>query len=138
MKTISMLLLCCALAFAAYQYYAGNGEAVASNKVTALQVTGDTCMTIAEKAAMHLPDRLPFQRLEKSARQVRVMKSCMSDRGYVENAKWQGYAQPVASANAQRDQVSESEALETIRRIAVYQFTQNTDAPLYWVLAKAK
>jgi hypothetical protein len=104
-------------------------------KPTALEVTGDECDLIAEKAAMNLPEALPFQKLEKAARQSRVLQICMNDRGYIENPAWVKFAQPIAQQQAKAQQISENEAYETLRRDKVKTFTSIKNEPSYWVLA---
>jgi hypothetical protein len=104
---------------------------------TALEVTGDECDLIAEKAAMNLPEALPFQKLEKAARQSRVLQICMNDRGYIENPAWVKFAQPIAQQQAKAQQISENEAYETLRRVKVKAFVSAKNEPPYWMLAPA-
>lgn len=87
------------------------------------------CDLIASKAAAGLPEALPFQKLEKAARQSRVLERCMQDRGYQENKAWVDQARQQASKVATEQQVSQSEAYETLRRKAMLQGGQDVS---YW------
>ncbi len=77
------------------------------------------CDLIASKAAAELPEALPFQRLEKSARQSRVLDRCMQDRGYQQNPAWVARANARAGDIAHTQNISQGEALETLRRQAM-------------------
>jgi hypothetical protein len=105
-----------------------------SQQISALEKVGDECDLIAEKAAMHLPDALPFQKLEKSGRRARVLEDCMYDRAYIENPAWTKLAQPQAQKNAQIQQLSYSEAYENLRRKDMLKFKTAKDEPIYWVM----
>ncbi|HEY0561801.1 MAG TPA: hypothetical protein VGD04_00590 [Methylophilus sp.] len=105
-------------------------------ELTALEKVGDECDLIAEKAAMALPEALPFQKLEKVARRARVMQNCMNDRGYRENPAWVKFAEPLALQQAKQQQVSQNEAYESLRRSHMLIFYTPKDAPLYWLAVK--
>lgn len=111
-------------------------KATAPHTQTALERTGDECDLIAEKAAMALPEALPFQKLEKQARTARVLQTCMNDRGYVENPAWVKYAEPIVAKQAKAAQISNNEAYETLRRTEMKVFAASTSAPSYWIPAK--
>lgn len=96
----------------------------------ALQNAVDECDTIANKAADHLPEQLPFQRLEKAGRQARVLENCMHDHGYIENPLWVAQANVNAKRNAIQAHISVNEAYETLRRKAMLQVHKNS--VLYW------
>lgn len=123
------------VALAAY-WYASHEEAPAPHSQTALARVGNECEAIAEKAAMALPEALPFQKLEKQARTARVLQTCMQDRGYVENPAWVKYAEPLAAQQAKTQQISSNEAYETLRRSYMKAYVASTNTPLYWVPAK--
>lgn len=114
----------------------------APQHISALEQVGDECELIADKAAMHLPEALPFQKLEKSARKARVLEQCMHDRAYIENPAWLKFAQPIAQKNAQTQHVSENEAYETLRRKAMYSFKPTKSdkstrpEPAYWLASQ--
>lgn len=119
----------------AYWYNDQQGDATSQSQ-TALARVGDECDLIAEKAAMALPEALPFQKLEKQARTARVLQTCMRDRGYVENPAWVKYAEPIAAKQAKDAHISNNEAYETLRRTHMKVFVASTSAPLYWVPAQ--
>lgn len=118
-------------------YMDANEDAKAPRTLTALERVGDECELIAEKAAMALPEALPFQKLEKAARKSRVLQTCMNDRGYIENPAWVKYAQPIAAKTAKAENISVSEAYETLRRNKLKTFYEpDPKTPLYWIAAK--
>ena len=103
--------------------------------LTALEHVGDECELIAEKAAQALPETLPFQQLEKAARQSRVLQNCMNDRGYVENPAWVKYVQSIVVKTAETEKISVNEAYETLRRSKMKTFYEpDQKTPLYWTL----
>lgn len=88
---------------------------------TALAQSINQCDLIASKAAANLPEALPFQKLEKAARQARVLERCMLDQGYAENPTWPAGARVDAAHAAKAQHISEDEAYETLRRTAMLQ-----------------
>lgn len=106
------------------------------NQMTALQITINECTNIAEQAAAHLPEALPFQRLEKIGRQARVMRLCMSDHGYQQSEQWAQYATPLAKAKSQSEDTSIDEAYENLRREHMVLLSPAPNAPDYWTLSK--
>lgn len=86
---------------------------------SALAQTINQCDLIATKAASELPEALPFQKLEKMARQSRVLDRCMQDRGYQQNPAWVTKANAHASEIAHAKSISQDEAYETLRRQAM-------------------
>lgn len=122
------------LALAVYGYCEMNAEP-APQKISALELTADACDAIAEKAAMQLPEALPFQKLEKAARRARVVEMCMHDRAYIENPAWPAYARPIAQKNAEAQQISFDEAYENLKRESMQKLKPAKEEPLYWVAA---
>lgn len=88
------------------------------------------CDLIASKAAAELPEALPFQKLEKAARQSRVLDRCMQDRGYQENPAWVAETNKNVPDIAREQGISENEAFETLRRKAMLQADDKSTA--YW------
>jgi hypothetical protein len=103
-------------------------------QITALEKSGGECDLISEKAAMSLPEALPFQKLEKAARKARVLENCMHDRAYIENPAWVTYAQPIVQKAAETQHISFNEAYENLRRKSMYVFKPAQGEPLYWEL----
>jgi hypothetical protein len=118
--------------------YMDTTEVAGPRQLTALERVGDECGLIAEKAASALPEALPFQKLEKAARQSRVLQSCMNDRGYMENPAWVAYAEPIAKKTAEQANISVNEAYETLRRNKMVTFYEvEAKTPLYWIPSKS-
>jgi hypothetical protein len=106
--------------------------------ISELEKTGDACDTIAQKAAAHLPEALPFQRLEKAARAARVVETCMHDRAYIENPAWEKWAQPIAQQQADAQHISFNEAYETLKRKSMYAFKTPSGEQTYWIAVKTQ
>jgi hypothetical protein len=113
-------------------YWAEDDEVSAPKTASVLAKTQDDCTAIAQKAAMHLPEALPFQKQEKIARTARVFETCMHDRGWTENPAWAEFAQPIAQQQANTENISIDEAYETLRRKHMLLFEVDNAQPLYW------
>lgn len=127
---LPIILIICSVVY----WYAIFTEGETVKTLTALEKTGDECSFIADKAAMHLPEALPFQKLEKAARKARVLSQCMQDRGYLENPLWVADTKPIAQKNAESQHISYDEAYETLRRKAIYSFTVTPTEKSYWII----
>jgi hypothetical protein len=115
-----------------YAYWQNLHEEAPIQAQTPLQQAGNACDLIASKAAAHLPETLPFQKLEKAARQSRVLGICMNDHGYIENPVWVKYVAPQIKTVMQQQSISENEAYETLKREAMLVFISKDKTPLYW------
>lgn len=123
------VVLMAMLAAVGYWYWQSLQLPASAPAQNALAHTINECDLIASKAAAALPEQLPFQKLEKAARQSRVLEHCMQDRGYQENPDWVVAANKQAKAMASAQGISDSEAYETLRRKAMLQSDQQ---PGYW------
>lgn len=117
------------LAGAGYWYWQSLHASDAVPAQSELAQVINQCDLIASKAAAELPEQLPFQKLEKAARQSRVLERCMQDRGYQESAAWVTDATKQATQIAAAQGVSENEAYETLRRKAML---QSGEPVSYW------
>lgn len=104
----------------------------------ALLRAGDKCANIATNAVSKLPVIVEFQRLEIAGRKARVMRQCMEDNGYQENQRWVEANMAEALKAMKTNSISEYEALENRKRIAMYAFLPIEGAPLYWAKIKPK
>jgi len=118
------------LTYAGVAYWQMLHEETTDRLPSALGQTINQCDLIASKAAASLPELYPFQRLEKAARQARVLELCMQDRGYRENPAWVKRAKQIAEIEAKKQQISADEAYETLRRQAM--LVSQSDDALYW------
>ncbi len=118
------------LVYAGVAYWQMLHEGTSERAPSALGQAINQCDLIASKAAASLPELYPFQRLEKAARQAHVLEMCMQDRGYRENPAWVKRAKLAATIEAKKQQISEDEAYETLRRRAML-VSQSADA-VYW------
>lgn len=136
-RAVWLLLFLLVLSTLAYYWYDLN-QIESPTTASPLARTINACDAIAEKAAMQLPERLPFQRLEKKARRMRVFDICMHDRGFEQNQAWVKDAQTIAKQLAKAQDISESEAYENMRRDSMLLFESVNGVPLYWVSSAPK
>lgn len=99
---------------------------------TKLLKVGDDCAGISENAVANMTAVVEFQKLEIQGRKINVMRLCMKDHGLVENPDWLVYAQPIAIASALKQNISQDEAIENLRRLHMMQFGETPDHPIYW------
>lgn len=103
---------------------------------SALLQAGDKCTNIATNAVAKLPIVVEFQRLEVAGRKARVMRQCMEDHGYQENSLWVAANTAAALKSMQEHNISEYEAFENMKRIAMYQLSMPGNTPSYWAKIK--
>lgn len=99
---------------------------------TLLAKTGDDCAAIADNAVANMSAVVEFQKLEIKGRKMHVVRRCMKDKGFIENPSWLTYASPLARANAMKQNISEDEAIENLRREHMMIFNETKQQPLYW------
>ena len=102
-------------------------------KPSPLSMALNTCEGIADKSVANMQAVVDFQKLEIAGRRIRVLQNCMNDQGFVENAAWVAFAQPIAQQNADANHVSVDEAYEQLRRTQMAVFNSQNGEPLYWI-----
>lgn len=107
----------------------------ASRDLTALEAVGEKCMSIRDRATANVVPIVEFQKLELESRRANVLSNCMGDHGYLQNPAWSQYALPSAKAEASKQNISQDEALEHLRRIEMLNFAATSDIP-FWVKSK--
>jgi len=132
MKTARVLvvLVIGLLGYVGFWYWQSLTEIEPADQQSDVAQAINQCDLIASKAAAELPEVLPFQKLEKAARQSRVLDRCMQDRGYAQNPAWVTEANRQAQRIAHEQGVSEAEAYETLRRQAMLKAQPNVVG--YW------
>lgn len=105
---------------------------VQSTQENLLEKDGVECVGIAEKSVAHMVAVVEFQQLEIIGRKARVMRNCMQDHGYQQNAAWTIFATPLAEKIAQETKVSFDEAFENLRRQHMVIFKAQHGQPLFW------
>lgn len=99
---------------------------------TRLEKAGDECAGIAENAVANMTAIVEFQKLEIQGRKFNVIRRCMADHGYFENSEWAAYAKPIAHSNSLKQNISDDEAIENLRRSHMLILKANADHPIYW------
>lgn len=130
LSRVLMLFGILLLGYAGVWYWQSLTEMEPVNTQSEMGQAINQCDLIASKAAAELPEALPFQKLEKAARQSRVLDRCMQDRGYQENPAWVSETNKHLPEIAREQGVSENEAFETLRRKAMLQAEDKSLA--YW------
>lgn len=130
LSRVLILLGLLLLGYGGVWYWQSLTEVETGNQQTEMGQAINQCDLIATKAAAELPEALPFQKLEKAARQSRVLDRCMQDRGYQENPVWVSETNKRVPDIAREQNISESEAFETLRREAMLQ--SEGKLPAYW------
>ena len=127
---VIMVLVVVVLGYAGVWYWQSLTEVEPGSKQNQSEMGQaiNQCDLIANKAAAELPEALPFQKLEKAARQSRVLDRCMQDRGYQENPAWVAEINRRVPDIAREQGISESEAFETLRRKAMVQADDKSPA----------
>jgi hypothetical protein len=136
-KIISIIASAAIVACFAWYFLSDKQNTNSSNhEFTRLERMGDECVGISEKAIIGMTPVVEFQKLEILSRKANVLKNCMADRGFHENAVWRKYAEPLAKINASKQNVSFDEAIENIRKVEMWVFKKQDQHPLYWVSTK--
>jgi hypothetical protein len=117
------------------QYFLGS-KSIQTEAKSVLQEKGDLCAGIAENAVANFQVMLEFQKLEKAGRKANVMRRCMSDHGFEENPAWLKDNLPISKKKAEQLNISADEALENLRRDAMYLFAHANQSPSYWHVKK--
>lgn len=130
LNDIVMVLLMVGVTYAGIEYWRSLTETKSAQGMSVQAQMINQCDLIASKAAAGLPEALPFQRLEKAARQSRVLERCMQDRGYEENPAWVSAAKPAVAKLVSAEGISENEAFERLRRKAM--LVQEEVGVTYW------
>ena len=105
-----------------------------NQKASKLELMGDECLGISEKAIVNLTAVVEFQKLEILSRKANVMKRCMADRGFQEDTAWRKYQEPIAKIAASKQNISFDEAIENQRKVDMWVFKRPDQQPLYWAL----
>ena len=101
-----------------------------------LMLIGDRCAGIAENSVADKKAIVAFQQLEIQGNKANVLVSCMRDNGYVQNPAWLSYAQAIAKADAQKNNISTDEALTALARHDMLILNEEKNRPVYWVKLK--
>lgn len=110
-------------------------ESTQAKPLSQLQQAGEKCTSIRDRATADFVPIIEFQKLELESRRASVLSNCMRDHGYIENPAWANHASALASKNAIASNISQSEALEHLRRVAMQQFIATSNVS-YWAVAK--
>lgn len=110
-----------------------DGQSGQTQPLSQLQQVGEKCSGIRDRATADVVPIIEFQKLELESRRANVLTNCMRDHGYVENPAWVVSAMPLAKKHANELGISQDEALEYLRRVAMQSFIPTSKVG-YWVL----
>lgn len=131
-KRLFLILISLLIPATFYLFYLNQIPKSQHLQKTRLEKVGDECAGIAENAVANMTAIVEFQKLEIQGRKFNVMRRCMADHGFFENPKWTTYAKPIAQSNSMKQNISEDEAIENLRRSHMVIFKINPDQPIYW------
>ena len=94
---------------------------------------GGRCVGISENSVADKKAIVAFQELEIQGNKANVVVSCMRDNGYVQNPAWLKYAQVIAKKDAEKNNVSENEALTALARSDMLIQSEDKNRPGYWI-----
>lgn len=109
-----------------------DGQSDQAKPPSQLEKVGEKCAGIRDRATADVVPIIEFQKLELESRRANVLNNCMRDHGYVENPAWKGSALPLAKKHANELGISQDEALEYLRRIAMQNFSPSSELD-YWI-----
>lgn len=132
---VLVIFLIVSIGFMLYQKNSTQPAPLTIAQKTLIQIS-DRCTGIAENSVANKRAIVEFQQLEIQGNKTNVILSCMRDNGYVQNPAWLKYAQAIAKSEAQKNNISENEALTTLGRRDMQIFSENTNRPIYWVKQK--
>jgi hypothetical protein len=136
-KLLIIIGLLAAVAANSYFYISKDDAPDRSSNQTLAQATiikiGEKCLDFGERAVAKDVPIIEFQMLAREAKKANVVNNCMTDNGYVQNPAWAKYAQPIATANAQKENTSSDEAIANLGRKHLQLFTTVAERPDYWV-----
>ena len=110
-----------------------DGQSSKTKPLSQLEQVGEKCSGIRDRATADVVPIIEFQKLELESRRANVLTNCMRDHGYVENPVWAGSATPLAKKHASELGISQDEALEYLRRVAMQSFIPTSEIG-YWVV----
>lgn len=134
-----LIIIGLSLAIAANTYFYISKDEVteklasATPAPAALIKIGKKCLDFGERAVAKDMPIIEFQMLAREAKKANMINNCVTDNGYVQNPAWAKYAQPIAAANAQKDNTSIEEAIANLSRKHMQVFTPLAERPDYWV-----
>ena len=91
------------------------------------------CSGIADKSVADKTVRVEFEKLAIEGIKANVMQNCMADNGYAQNPAWLTFAQPIATANATKNNTSFDEALTNLSRADMQILEPRANQPDYWL-----
>jgi hypothetical protein len=131
LKYLALLLMLGVMGL--YAFNLRDDDQPIARPLTALQQTGEKCLSIRDRATADIVPIIEFQRLELESRRANVLLRCMQDHRYTENPAWLTYTMPIAKANAIALNISTDEALETLKREQMTILVTDTKHPTYWI-----
>ena len=97
-----------------------------------LEDKGNFCLGIAEKSVANRQAIVEFQKYEILGDKAMVMRKCMGDNGFEENPAWLTDNKKIIQEKIKDLQISEDEAIESLKRDAIYIFTNSDKKPFFW------
>ena len=129
-----LLIIFFSLIYLFFSLYLSNSNLISSPKRTLLEDKGNFCLSIAEKSVANRQAIVEFQKYEILGDKGMVMRKCMENNGFEENPAWLIENKKVIQEKIKDSQISEDEAIENLKREAIYIFTNLDKKPVFWHL----
>ena len=117
-----------------FNSYLSNSNLTSSSKKTFLEDEGNFCLGVAEKAVANRQAIVEFQKYEILGDKASIMRNCMEENGFEENPAWLSENKKIIQNRIRDSQISEDEAIENLKREAIYIFRTSDNKTLFWRL----
>ena len=117
-----------------FNHYLSTKDLSTTSERTFLEDKGNFCLGVAEKAVVNRQAIVEFQKYEILGDKAIVMRHCMEDNGFEENPSWLIANKKIIQEKIKYSQISEDEAIENLKREAIYIFSNLDKKPLFWRL----
>lgn len=115
-----------------FNFYLSSSNLTSSPNKTLLEDKGNFCLGIAEKSVANRQAIVEFQKYEILGDKAMVMRKCMEDNGFEENPAWLIENKKNIQEKIKDSQISEDEAIENLKKDAIYIFTNPDKKLLFW------
>ena len=116
--------------------FTGGDDRGAGGPRTLLQKKGDMCTGVAENAVANRQVIVEFQKYEILSDKILIMERCMDENGFEINSQWSNQIKSAMQKKASTEKISEAEAEETLRRMAMFDFFSKDQKVAYWQTKK--
>ena len=122
------------LIYLLFNHYLSTKNLSSTSERTFLEDKGNFCLGVAEKAVANRQAIVEFQKYEILGDKASIMRNCMEENGFEENPSWLSENKKIIQNKIKDSQISEDEAIENLKREAIYIFRTSDNKTLFWRL----